>query len=145
MKNRNEALLDAWLHLCTSIINDRVTSDMPYNEALICNILHRNQVENPGTELTATDLCRFSRILKSQMNRTLQRMEDKGVIIRKRSDMDRRLVYITLNMESTLYQRQHEKILAVIDSIIDKIGPEYTEQIIEMFTKIAKTADEVLI
>ncbi len=145
MKKQNEELLDAYLRLCTTVSNERVTSDMPYNEALLCNILYHHQNEYPDTELTATDLCRLSRMLKSQMNRTLQSMEDKGIIIRKRSDADRRQVYITPNTESTLYQRQHEKVLKLVDAIIEKIGTDRVDDFIEMFTIIAKTAEEVLI
>ncbi len=39
----NEELLEAWLRLSTILCNDRIVSEMPYNEALICNILHRRQ------------------------------------------------------------------------------------------------------
>ncbi len=34
----NEKLLEAWLRLSTILSNDRIVSEMPYNEALICNI-----------------------------------------------------------------------------------------------------------
>ena len=58
MKGLNEELLEAWLRLSRVINNERIVSDMPYNESVICNILYREQVKNPGEYLTATDLCR---------------------------------------------------------------------------------------
>lgn len=145
MREQNEELLRAWLRLSTAVNNDRLTSDLPYNEALLCNILQRSRQSSPDAGMTATDLCRSARMLKSQMNRTLQSMEEKGIIIRKRSDADRRQVYITLNKSSDLYHRQHEKILDVVNRIAEKLGPDQVDEIIKIFTKIANTADEVLI
>ena len=145
MREKNEELLAAWLRLSTAVINERLTSDLPYNEALLCNILHRNQQAAPGSEMTATDLCRHAKMLKSQMNRTLQNMEEKGIIIRKRSAQDRRQVYVSLNPASDLYQRQHEKIMDVVGRIAEKLGYDQIDDIIQIFTKIADTADEVLL
>ena len=145
MREKNEELLAAWLRLSTAVINERLTSDLPYNEALLCNILHRNEQESPDHEMTATDLCRHAKMLKSQMNRTLQNMEEKGIIIRRRSAQDRRQVYISLNPASDLYHKQHEKIMDVVGKIAEKLGFDQIDEIIQIFTKIADTADEVLI
>ena len=94
MLNTNEALLGAWLRLSTSINNSRLVTDMPYNESLICNVLYRNDLSRPGTKLTATELCAETKILKSQMNRILEQMEEKHLIFRERSPKDKRKVYI---------------------------------------------------
>ena len=74
---------------------------------------------NPEDPLTATDLCNTTRMLKSQMNRTLNSMEEKGFITRERSTEDKRQVYVTLNAkQAELYINQHAKILKVLDAII---------------------------
>lgn len=145
MINKNEELLHAWLRLSTSISNERITSDMPYNEALICNFLYRNKLIRPDWIPTATDLCRFTKMLKSQMNRTLQCMEDKGIIFRKRSEKDRRQIYVVLNEECSIYQQQHAKVMKIVDTLMTHLGTDNVDQIISMFTKIADTADEVFI
>ena len=77
MKDLNEEVLDAWLRLTTAISNTKLVSDMPYNEALICNLLYNSQKQQPDMPLTATDLCKKTQMLKSQMNSTLQSMDDK--------------------------------------------------------------------
>ena len=64
---KNEQVLEAWLQMTTVINNERITSDLPYNESMICRYLYQNQDEN----VTATDLCNYMRMQKSQMNRTL--------------------------------------------------------------------------
>lgn len=141
----NEQLLDAWLSLSTTIINDRVVSEMPYNESLICNLLYRNQLHSPEKRLTATDLCNETKMLKSQMNRTLNSMEQKGIVSRERSDQDKRQVFVTFHYDrAAAYQKQHEKILQMADAIIAKLGVEKTLEIIGLFETISDTANDIL-
>lgn len=144
MKNINEEVLEAWLKLTTVISNTKIVSDMPYNEALICNFLYNNQLQSPEHPLTATDLCRQTKMLKSQMNRTLQSMENKQLITRRRSDSDKRQVFIFLNTRSGAFKKQHEKSLQIINSLADKIGPEKTKDIANLFNTIADLAQETI-
>ena len=145
MISTSEEVLDAWLKLSTAICNERIVPDMPYNETLICRILYRNQQTSPEKRLTATDLCNETHMLKSLMNRTLNSMEEKGLIQRIRSQKDRRQVYVTMNMEQAgIYEQQHKKILDFVDTLLDKLGREKADQIIQLFTLISTTADEVL-
>ena len=116
---------------------------MPYNESLICNILYRNQKLNPEKKLTATELCNETKILKSQMNRTLNLMEKKNLIVRQRSDKDRRNIFISMNPQhAELYVVQHEKILELVDSIIDDLGTEPTRQLIGLLSQVSTFAKE---
>jgi len=143
---QNEELLNAWLHLSTAINNERLVSDMPYNESLICNILYRNQKNNPEKELTATDLCQMTRMLKSQMNRTLTGMEEKGIIIRERSEKDKRRIYVRMaENQIEVYEQMHRKILALVDAIIEEAGEEQTDRIIQVFHYVAEIAEGVLV
>ncbi len=145
MKALNEQLLSAWLELSTAINNERVVSDVPFNEALICNLLYQAYLQDPDRRLTATDLCSSTQMLKSQMNRTLNSMEEKGFILRERSETDKRQVYVTLNMEHALpYKNQHTRILQLIDVIIKELGEDKVLQTIDLFTQISNIAREVL-
>ena len=145
MQNVNEKVLGAWLKLSTTICNERIVSELPYNETLICGILHRNAVENPDKPITATELCEKTNIQKSQMNRTLNSMEEKGLIIRKRSAKDKRQVFVSMNMENAaVYEKQHKKVLDIVDTVLEKVGKEKAEEIIQLFTLISKKAKEVV-
>ena len=53
MQNINEKVLGAWLKLSTTICNERIVSELPFNESFICGILHRNAVEHPEKKMTA--------------------------------------------------------------------------------------------
>jgi DNA-binding MarR family transcriptional regulator len=145
MQNINEKVLNAWLKLSTSICNERIVSELPYNESLICGILHENATEHPEERMTATDLCEKTNIQKSQMNRILNALEEKGLIFRKRSEKDKRQVFVSFNMENAeVYERQHKNILRVVDDIIEKVGKEKADEIVQLFTLISNKAKEVI-
>ena len=145
MQNINEKVLSAWLKLSTAICNERIVSELPYNESLVCGILHENAVEHPEEKITATDLCEKTNMQKSLMNRTLNSLEEKGLIFRKRSEKDKRQVFVSMNMENAeVYERQHKNILRVVDEIVEKVGKEKAEEIIQLFTLITNKAKEVI-
>ena len=141
MKNKNEKVLDAWLEMTTVINNERITVDLPYNESMICRYLYQNQDQR----VTATDLCNWMRMQKSQMNRTLTTMEKKNLITRVRSQEDHRQIFLTLNASMMqVYQDQHEKIIKLVDGIFKKIGYDKQEEAIELFNLISQTAKEII-
>jgi len=145
MSSLNERLLDSWIDLSLTIINEKIVSELPYNESLICNILSRQERNHPETILTATDLCQMTQMQKSQMNRTLTAMEEKGLIFRERSGDDRRQVFIRLsaNMQNA-YHMQHEKILSIVDLVIARVGEEKAEALVSIFQELTEAAEEVL-
>lgn len=145
MKNLNETLLDAWLRISTSVINSRVVSELSYNESLVCNALYKAKMAHPEQQLTATDLCISTKIVKSQMNRTLNQLEKKSIILRERSSDDKRKVFISMNTDkNSEYEKQHKEILYLIDNIIEKLGPGKAEETIALFHQISDIADDVL-
>ena len=145
MENINEHLLTAWLRLSTSVVNSRVVSDLSYNESLVCNILYTAFKKEPKHLLTATDLCNATKMLKSQMNRTLNHLETKNIITRIRSSHDKRQVFVKFNLDAAdLYLKQHQKILSLIDTIISHIGPQKTEETLQLFTSICDVADDAI-
>ena len=144
MDNINEELLNTWLRLSTAINNPRLVSELTYNESLVCNILYQHSHNEPVQPLTATDLCRMTNMLKSQMNRTLTQLEDKNMITRKRSDIDKRQILITMNMEQChTYERQHQQILRILDAVIHRLGITKTHTAIELFNDISNIAERL--
>lgn len=146
MDKLNESLLNAWLRLSTSVINNRVVSELSYNESLVCNVLSKSMMQNPDKKLTATDLCNSTNMLKSQMNRTLNQLEEQSIIRKARSSEDKRKVYIILNQEGLSgFQKQHQKILELIDGIIEKLGNAKTIETIDLFNQISDIAAKLLV
>lgn len=139
MREINEELLEAWLQLTSSINKDKIVSNLPFNETLICRILYQNK----GKEITATDLCALTKMQKSQMNRTLTSMEDKNLIHRERSKKDKRQIFVILNeKQEKLYKDQHDNILKLIDKLVDRVGMDKAKKTLELFKLISHIAKE---
>lgn len=144
MLNQNEEVLRAWLRLSSAICNERIVPDMSYNESMICNHLYQQQKNCPQQPITATELCMKLQMQKSQMNRTLTEMEKKNLIFRRRSEKDRRQVFVSLNMDNVeIYEKQHKKILEFVEKMLEHIGREHAEEIVKMFHLISDAAEEV--
>lgn len=149
MKKINEELLSAWLRLSNTICNERIVTQLPYNEALVCNILYNQRNEHPDQYLTATDLCEKTRISKSLMNRILNNLEKKGFIFKQRSEEDKRNVYVFFNERYiSVYEKGHNEVLEVVDSIVDRLeermGANKTKEIVDIFNTISDVSLEVI-
>ena len=129
----SEELLTAWLRLGCIIDNQRLVTDLPFNEALVCGILFR-----AGGPLTASDLCGRTRILKSQMNAILRSLERKGLISRRQSQSDRRLMELRLLPEGyALYQESHRRSIAITHCLIDRMGREQAQALLPLLRQAA--------
>ena len=73
-----DRLLDAWLSLTSTLWNTRIVSSMSFNECHILGILLRHGDEQKPQ--TATGLIALTHMLKSQMNKVLTTLEQKGFI-----------------------------------------------------------------
>lgn len=144
MEGLNETLLSSWIRLSNSVCNQKLSSEMPYKESLICGILYRHTITHPDTLLTATDLCQIAHMQKSQMNRTLTSMEAKHVIQRERSTKDRRRIFVSLNEDQLgKYHEQHRNLLEMIDKLIVKIGISRAQEAVSLLDSISLYAKEI--
>ena len=136
----NEDLLSAWLQLGCIIDNQRLVTDLPFNEALVCGILFR-----AGEPLTASDLCTRTRILKSQMNAILNSLEKKGFLLRQRSQDDLRRVELSLLPYGVdCYQESHRQTLALVDRLIASVGQETVKTLVPLLLQAADSFDHIL-
>lgn len=137
MNNINEEVLNAWLRLLLAVDSERLVKDMPFNEAVILNILYHNQDE----KVTATELCEITGMMKSQMNRTLNSMEEKGLIRKVRSESDKRQVYLSIDENHyDSYLKMHEKILGIVDRIASNLSEDEIKEVIRVFNMVAEAA-----
>ena len=139
----NEDLLSAWLRLGAIIDNQRLVSDLPFNEAMVCGLLFRAQED--GKALTASDLCAQTRILKSQMNAILHSLEKQGAIQRHPSRSDLRRVELSLLPKGIeCYQTSHRQTLTLVDRLIQSVGQETIEALIPLLLQVADHFDQIL-
>ena len=97
-----ERLLGSWLNLSSTVWNRRRVSGMTFNEVLVCGLLKRRMDTEPDKFYIATELCAETGLFKSQMNKLINSMEEKGLVTRLRSEKDRRFVYIKLTGEGEI-------------------------------------------
>ena len=139
----DEELLAAWLRLTTVIDNQRLAVScaadqprLPFNEAMVCGLLYAAQAS--GESLTASGLCRRTRILKSQMNAILRSLEGKGVISRRQSQADRRLVELRLLPGGlALYRESHRRSVSMAGRLIDEMGEERIRTLLPLLRQAA--------
>lgn len=137
----DEELLAAWLRLTNVIDNQRLasargTAELPFNEAMVCGLLA--QAQEAGRCLTASALCRQTCILKSQMNAILRSLERKGLISRRQSQSDRRLMELRLLPEGyALYQESHRRSIAITHCLIDRMGREQAQVLLPLLRQAA--------
>lgn len=136
--NDAERLLNAWLGASTAIKNEKFVSELTYNESMICRLLATGTSKN-GIGLTATELCEATQMKKSQMNRTLTALENKGLISRCQSTEDRRRQLITINKEQMKdFERQHDRIMSFVEQVKDTLGSKRTEEAIRALNNITE-------
>lgn len=137
-----DLLLDAWLRLSSSLWNTRIVNSMTFNEAHVLGILLRHQEQEPPT---ATDLIRRTRLLKSQMNKLLTTLEDKGFIRRERSEQDKRMFRIILTDEGkSAYLAEHAGVTAIMDKLITELGEEKALSLTRDLNEVCTALDDVL-
>ena len=136
-----ENLLLAWMEMAVCIRGNRFLSRLSFNESLVCSLLYR-RMKNCDPPMTAADLCRRTRLLKSQMNQVLSGMEKKGLICRTPSDTDRRSVCVSLQEDAVpTYLAEHAGILKVVGRVCDSLGPSQTRELTRLLHAAVQAVD----
>ena len=138
-----DKLLDSWLNLTSTLWNTRLVSSLTYNEAHVMGLLLRHSTQaNP---MTATDLIRRTRLLKSQMNKILTALESRGYITRTRSELDKRMIFILLTPEGTeAYLEEHKGVDAILNQLVTKIGTDRALLVAQELGEITEMLDRIV-
>ncbi len=135
-----EDLLDAWIRMAAGVRGNRLLKSFSLNEMLVCNFLCRSG--SSKGEITATEIGHRLRLLKSQMNKILTELEERGIVERYRSGNDRRKVYIRLTGEGRVsYLKEHDRVLMIFDSIRDSLGDENTCRLASLLLRATEAVD----
>lgn len=143
----NERLLGAWLKLCSAIWSNRILSDiLSYNEAFVCKLLFDRKKANPSKPyLPIKNLCEYTGLLKSQMNKTLNDLEKRNYIERHRFDTDRRMVYVSLSLSGEkAYLESHENTMKFVNEVSQIMGKELVLSATSSFEEVAEIVNKVI-
>lgn len=131
-KQIEEELLSAWMSMSLNIRGNRLLSGLSFNEIVVCSFLYRN-MQMQDELLTATDLCNQTKLLKSQLNKVLNEMEKKGLIVRIRSAEDKRKIYLKLREEKlSVYLEEHERVMEIVHGVCASLGEEKVRTFTEL-------------
>ena len=136
-----DKLLDAWLNLTSTLWNTRLVASMTYNEAHVLGLLLRRGEE----PMTATGLIARTHLQKSQMNRLLTALEEKGFITRERALEDRRRIEIRLTPQGeAAYREEHRTVEAILSQLIEQLGESRALHIAGEINAVIGALDVVL-
>lgn len=143
--DRGEAMLRAWLELTATLWSRELVSGLTFNEAVVCNLLRHQAKAAPDTPLTATELCEKTNIKKSQMNQLLTGLSQRGYLTRRRSQSDRRQVYLALTPEGErAYLESHDLSRELLSAVMAQMGPEQAESLTAAMKLANATVQELL-
>ena len=128
------ALIRAWVSLSSMLKNSRFTKELSYNEAIVMLLLYEAGEE----PVSLKEITTSNHMLKSQVNRTVNALEAKGLLERCDGEGDRRVAYVRLRKEKIeLFLQVHASTMAIARQISDIIGPEDTANFIRIADKLA--------
>lgn len=141
-RERMEELLGAWMRMSIGIKGNRILKDLSFNEMVVCRLLY--QARQEGREITATEICKHARLLKSQVNKLLGEMEKRELIYKHRDSEDKRRVFIRLREESlSVYLTEHEHVMSIIGQVCERLTNQEVEILIEKMSKVVAIMDEI--
>ena len=136
MEDKSLALIRSWVQLSGILKNSRFTKGLPYNEAIVMLQLF----EAGDTPISIKEITNHTRMLKSQVNRTLNALEAKGLIVRCEGEGDRRVCYVRAVKEKLdVFLQVHASSMEIAKNISDIIGPEDTDNFIRIVDKLARS------
>ncbi len=136
MEERSLALIQAWVQLSGILKNSRFTKALPYNEAIVMLLLYQADEQR----ISIREITRKTRMLKSQVNRTINSLEEKGLLERCNGEGDRRVGHVRCVRERLdVFLQVHAASLDIANNISQIIGPEDTDAFIRIVDKLAKS------
>ena len=118
-----EDLLNAWLKMSVCIKGNRILNELSFNEITILNALN-------GGDLTFKMILEKTKMLKSQLNRVLNALINKKMVISYANSNDKRSVIYSLNNQKRkVYDDEHKRVLMIMNSIKNTLGEEETKRL----------------
>lgn len=103
--------------------------------------MHTIEVIGKNTNVTPSDIARELMLTLGTVTTSLNKLEAKGYIERKRSKLDRRVVHLTLTKKGKLLDRLHRKFHK---NMVIHIAEDMNEQEFEALAQVLKNLHKFL-
>lgn len=111
------------------------------NDLIVCSLIYRNEESNKLTQVK--DISDYMDISRPAVNTILNRLEDRNIIERNRLKEDRKSVYVSLtNYAYGLYELEKEKLSKFMEKVVNCIGIDDTNKLIELLEKVNNIMEE---
>lgn len=132
-----ERLLNAWIGLNGYLKDSRVTQTMTYNEAVTMKLV-LDQYRQDGVGRTPVQaILRKTRMLKSQVNRTVNALCRQGYLTKEKGGEDARALFVRPAPERLAdFLAVHARSLQMAQTIIDVIGAEDAAQFVRICERL---------
>lgn len=138
-KALDEQVLSAWIRLNSVLKDSRMTKALTYNEAIVMNIIYERYVQDNTAMVSVKTITRETKMLKSQVNRTINALCEQGFIAKHRDSEDGRNLLVSLIAEKIPeFLSVHDRSLAMVQAIIDIIGEKDAQAFVRISEKVAK-------
>lgn len=132
-----EGLITAWVQLTGVLKNTRITKGLVYNESIVMLVAYRKYQQDGMGLVSFKELVRETRMLKSLVNRTIDSLVEKQMLVRCEGK-DKRTTFVRLIPENLVaFLEVHESSLALAHRMLELIGEEDAQAFIRIAQKIA--------
>ena len=123
-----EEMLRSYINMSANIKENRLLSDLSFNEIMVMNLI----VEE---EMSFKEIQERLNILKSQLNRIINDLKNKGLIETYVPFDDKRKLMIKKGNNISLYFKEHEKMLNLMSLVKKELGEEDFKKLIELLDR----------
>lgn len=123
-----EELLRAYINMSVNIKENRLLSDLSFNEIMVMNLI----VEE---ERSFKELEERLNILKSQLNRIINDLKAKGLVETYIPLNDKRKLIIKKGHNIELYNTEHERMLKLMSLVKNRLGEADFKKLIELLNE----------
>lgn len=123
-----EEMLRSYINMSANIKENRLLSDLSFNEIMVMNLI----VEE---EMSFKEIQERLNILKSQLNRIINDLKNKGLIETYVPLDDKRKLMIKKGNNISLYFKEHEKMLNLMSLVKKELGENDFKKLIELLDR----------
>jgi DNA-binding MarR family transcriptional regulator len=131
-------------HMLASFVQARDMAEGELADTLSPPQIHMlMQIKKQGSSITISELAHLLEVSPPSASTMVDRLVEKNALVRERSEKDRRVVVVQLSPLAIQFTEMVESfLLSGFMNIIDKIGPELTEDWCNVIDRVEKVLQE---
>lgn len=143
-KDLEERVLTAWIGLNGLLKDSQMTQGLTYNEAVTMKLVYDRYRADGEGRTPVQYIIRQTRMLKSQVNRTLNTLCAQGYLVKERDAEDARILFVRPVPDRLVdFLTVHRRSLSIVQAIIHIIGEADAAEFVRICGKLSAAAPEL--